>query len=102
MLLCMTYEEFRRQLGKAGLTVKGFAQLIKQTPNSITNYATQGEVPPHLAIIAALMGDMAEAGFDYRTTLARIQFDASKPRGGAIKGKFGGSKQTDLNLLSNT
>ncbi len=97
----MTYEEFRRQLGKAGLTVKGFAELIKQTPNSITNYATQGEVPPHLAIIAALMGDMAESGMDYRGTLARIHFSPSKPRGGAVKGRFGGSKQIDLNLSSN-
>ncbi len=97
----MTYEEFRRQLGKAGLTVKGFAELIKQTPNSITNYAAQREVPPHLAIIAALMGDMAEGGLDFRATLARIQFEASKPRGGAVKGRFGGSKQIDLQLSSN-
>ncbi len=102
MIPAMTYDEFRRQLGKAGLTVKGFAELIKQTPNSITNYAAHGAVPPHLAIIAALMGDMAEAGFDFRTTLARIQFEASKPRGGAVKGKFGGSKQADLILSSNT
>ncbi len=102
MISAMTYDEFRRQLGKAGLSVKGFAELIKQTPNSITNYAAQGGVPPHLAIIAALMGDMAEAGFDFRTTLARIQFDASKPRGGAMKGRFGGSKQTALILSSNT
>lgn len=98
MLRRMTYEEFRRQLGKAGLTVKGFAALIKQTPNSITNHAKQGEVPPHLAVIAALMGDMAEGGLDFRTTLTRIQFDASKPRGGATKGRFGGSKQNVLNL----
>jgi hypothetical protein len=96
MISAMTYDEFRRQLGKAGLTVKGFAELIKQTPNSITNYATQGAVPPHLAIIAALMGDMAESGLDFRTTLGRIQFDANKPRGGAAKGRFGGSKQNDL------
>ncbi|MCL1886724.1 MAG: XRE family transcriptional regulator [Betaproteobacteria bacterium] len=101
MILVMTYDEFRRQLGKAGLTVKGFALLIKQTPNSITNYATHGEVPPHLAIIAALMGDMAEAGLDFRTTLARIQYEASKPRGGAIKGRFGGAKQINLNLIPN-
>ncbi len=92
----MTYDEFRRQLGKAGLTVKGFAELIKQTPNSITNYAVQGAVPPHLAIIAALMGDMAESGVDFRSTLGRIQFDANKPRGGAVKGRFGGGKQNDL------
>lgn len=98
----MSYEEFRRQLGKAGLTVKGFAELIKQTPNSITNYAAQGEVPPHLAIIAALMGDMAESGQDFRATLARIEFEASKPRGGAMKGRFGGNRQIDLQLPSNT
>lgn len=88
----MTYDEFRRQLGKAGLTVKGFAALIKQTPNSITNYATLGDVPPHLAIIAALMGDMAEFKVDFRATLNRIEFEASKPRGGATKGRFGRSK----------
>lgn len=102
MILGMTYDEFRRQLGKAGLTVKAFAKLIKQTPNSITNYATHGEVPPHLAIISALMGDMAESGFDFRSTLTRIQFEASKPRGGAIKGRFGGTKQIDLDLTQNT
>ena len=96
MIAAMTYDEFRRQIGKAGLTVKGFAVLIKQTPNSITNYATHGEVPPHLAIISALMGDMAEAGQDFRATLSRIHFDAGKPRGGATKGRFGGSKQDDL------
>lgn len=92
MNLTMIYDEFRRQLGKAGLTVKGFAELIKQTPNSITNYSKQGSVPPHLAIIAALMGDMAENGQDFRTTLGRIQFDHNKPRGGAVKGRFGGKK----------
>jgi hypothetical protein len=98
----MTYDEFRRQLGKAGLTVKGFAVLIKQTPNSITNYAAQGEVPSHLAVIAALMGDMAEAGLDFRSTLKRIDFGASKPRGGTIKGRFGGSKQYSLQFPQNT
>lgn len=94
----MTYDEFRRQLGKAGLTVKGFAELIKQSPNSVTNHASQGEVPPHLAIIAALMGEMAESGLDFRATLSRIQFEASKPRGGARKGRFGGSKQKSLQV----
>lgn len=94
----MTYDEFRRQLGKAGLTAKEFAELIKQSPNSITNYAKQGEVPPHLAIIAALMGDMAEGGQDFRNTLSRIQFEANRPRGGASKGRFGGSKQISLSI----
>lgn len=92
----MIYKEFRRQLGKAGLTVKEFAELIKQTPNSITNHAAEGEVPSHLAIISALIADMADAGVDFRTTLGRIEFEPSKPRGGATKGRFGGSKQPDM------
>lgn len=92
----MTYDEFKRQLGKAGLTVKSFAELIKQAPNSISNYSKQGDVPAHLAIIAALMGEMAEAGLDFRVTLGRIHFEMNKPRGGAMKGRFGGSKQEDF------
>lgn len=94
----MNYKEFRRQLGKAGLTIKEFAELIKQTPNSITNHAAEGEVPSHLAIIAALMGAMADASVDFRATLNQIEYEPSKPRGGATKGKFGGSKQGDLPL----
>ncbi len=93
MMPAMTYDEFRRQLGKAGLTVKSFADLIKLNPNSITNYATHGEVPPHLAIIATLMADMADHGLDFRAALARIQFAAAKPRGSLAQGKFGGNKQ---------
>ncbi len=98
MIAAMTYDEFKRQLGKAGLSVKGFAELIKQHPNSITNYAAQGDVPPHLAIIAALMGQRADPGLDYRGALSRVHFEASKPRGAAAKGRWGGSKQKDLLL----
>ena len=74
--------------------------MIKQSPNSITNYATQGEVPAHLAVIAALMGDMAEGGLNFRVTLSRIQFDACKPRGGAVKGRFGGGKSSSPESVS--
>lgn len=98
----MTYDEFKRQLGKAGLNISQFAKLIKQTPNSITNYSSHSEVPPHLAIISSLMGDMADAGLDFKKTLSKIEIRANKPRGGAQKGKFGGSKQEMLNLTSNT
>lgn len=95
MIVAMTYDEFKRQLGKAGLSVKSFAELIKQNPNSITNYAALGEVPPHLAIIAALMGDMAESGLDFRDTLVRIRFDASKPRG-SLKGLLGNNRHEEV------
>ena len=67
----MTYTEFKRQLGKAGLTVRAFAALMGQTPNSITNYASKGEVPTHLAIIATLMAEMVDAGIDFRLALRR-------------------------------
>ena len=67
----MTYTEFKRQLGKAGLTVRAFAALLGQTPNSITNYASRAEVPSHLAIIAVLMAEMADAGMDFQSLLRR-------------------------------
>lgn len=69
----MTYTEFKRQLGKAGLTVRAFAALLGQTPNSITNYASRGEVPAHLAIISVLMAEMAEAGLDFKVGLQRAR-----------------------------
>lgn len=53
-----------------------------------------------MAIIAALMGDMAESGQDFRATLSRIQFDAAKPRGSAVKGTFGGIRQAEQKLIN--
>jgi len=32
----------------------------------VTNYAKSGEVPSHLAVIAALLGEMAERKIDFR------------------------------------
>lgn len=98
MMDSMNYEEFRRQLGKAGITAREFGEVLKLHPKSITNYSQQGEVPSHLAVIVTLMGEMAEHGMDYRGALSRIQIAPNKPRGGAMKGRFGGSKQIDLQL----
>jgi len=92
----MTYEEFRRQLGKAGLTSKQFADLVKLNSNSITNYATQGEVPAHWAVVAVLMGEMAEHRIDFRPLLENIDISPRKVRGSAAKGKFGGNRQMDF------
>lgn len=88
----MDYEEFRRQLGKAGLTAKEFAELVKLNRNSITNYAQSGAVPSHLAVIAALLGEMAEHKIDFRDVLSRIEITPNKPRGLGI-GKFGGNQK---------
>lgn len=84
----MDYEEFRRQLGKAGLSAKEFAELIKLNRNSVTNYAQSGTVPSHLAVIATLLGEMAERKIDFRDVLSRIEITPNKPRGSG----FGGSK----------
>lgn len=92
----MIYSEFQRQLGKAGLTLREFADLIKMHRNSVSNYAKFGEVPSHLAVIATLLGAMADKKVDFRSILASIEIEPKKPRGGAAKGRFGGSKKTDL------
>src|SRR3989344_2459701 len=60
----MNYIEFQRQLGKAGLNIREFASLVKMNSNSVTNCAQRGEVPSHLAVIASLMGEMADHQID--------------------------------------
>jgi hypothetical protein len=94
----MTYDEFQRHVGKAGLTIKAYAALVRMNPISVSNYAKKGEVPAHLAIIAALLGEMADRGIDYREVLSRIEAPPKKPRGAAKLGKFGGNKQMNLRL----
>jgi hypothetical protein len=89
----MTYEEFQRQIGKAGLSQREFAEMIKMNPTSLSNYGKTGQVPSHLAVIAALMGEMADRSLDFREVLSRIEISAKKPRG---NGRFGGDRQLDL------
>lgn len=77
----MEYDEFRRHLGKAGLTTRSFAELVKLNRNSITNCAQKGVVPSHLAVISALLGEMAEYKVDFYDVLSRIEITPNKPRG---------------------
>lgn len=88
----MTYIEFCRQVRKAGLSLKGFALLVRMNRNSITNYKKSKEVPTHLAIMATLMGEMAEHEIDFITPLRNIDVQPRKPRGLA-KGQFVGKDQ---------
>jgi hypothetical protein len=94
----VTYNEFLRQLGKAGLSIRSFAALIRMNRNSVSNYARRGEVPAHLAVIAALLGEMAERGVDFRGVLGKLEIGSKKPRGGSRRGHFGGDPQRDLGL----
>jgi len=95
----MTYDEFSRQVGKAGLTIREFADLIKMNRVSLSNCARRGEVPSHLAVIATLLGEMAERKIDYRPLLSSVEIKRKKPRGAGVGGKFGGDKQIGLELF---
>lgn len=89
----MVYDEFKRHLGKAGLSIKELAELLRQNPNSYTNYKTKGEVPDHLAVIVALMGEMADHGLDFRMIVSGLDIAPNKPRGAAKDAQFGGNRK---------
>jgi hypothetical protein len=61
-------------------------------PNSISNYARNGELPTHLALIAVLVAELSVHGIDYRKATARIDVAPKKPRGGGRLGRFGGDR----------
>lgn len=94
----VSYEEFIAELGKAGLSVRRFADFLGMHPNSVSNNATRGEVPSHLAVIAALLAELHIQGISYERIFSRLNLSKKKPRGGASPGKFGGDKQGQLRL----
>lgn len=94
----MPYADFLAELGKAGLSVRAFAELIGMNPNSISNYARSGELPTHLAMIAVLVVGINELGGDYRQIMSKVALTRKKPRGGARQGHFGGDRQSSLGL----
>jgi transcriptional regulator with XRE-family HTH domain len=77
----MTYSEFRRQLRRTGTSVREFADLLQMNRNSVSNYASSGTVPTHLAVIAALIAEMAEHGVDFRQAFNAVAVEPKKPRG---------------------
>lgn len=83
----MDYNEFQRHIGKAGLRLNEFASLMQMNPVSLSNYRQKGEVPMHLAVIAVLLGEMADRGIDYRPMLSAIKITPKKSRGVEFKGK---------------
>lgn len=92
----MTYQEFQRHIGKAGLTLSEFAELICMNRVSISNLSKKGEVPSHLAIIACLLGEMGEQKIEFRLLIANIGLEPKRPRGAAAEGRFGGNPQGDF------
>jgi transcriptional regulator with XRE-family HTH domain len=94
----MLYANFILELDRAGLSVRAFAELVGMNPNSISNYARAGDLPSHLAIIAVLVAELGSRGLDYRQAIAKVEIAPKKPRGGAQRGRFGGDRQTSLDL----
>ena len=95
----MTYDEFQRHIGKAGLKLNQFADLVKMNHASISNMKRCATVPTHLAIIATLLGEMAEREIDFRSILGEIEISYKRPRGAGV-GKFGGNKQNNLDIFN--
>ncbi len=55
-----------------------------------------GTAIEHWAVVALLMGVMADHKLDFKEALSGIEIEPNRVRGNAAKGRFGGSKQTDL------
>lgn len=68
----MEYVEFRRHLGKAGLTVNQFAAYLGVRPASISNYSKVGIVPQTYAILVVLLGDAVDRGVSIPQLLGRF------------------------------
>ncbi|WP_145723284.1 XRE family transcriptional regulator [Mesorhizobium tianshanense] len=94
----MSYDDFIAELDKAHLSVREFAQLLGRRPNSISNNRKLGEVPDHLAVIAALLAELQIRDIPFRPVLKRLGLSPKRPRGAAAVGKFGGEKQGRLEL----
>ncbi|MGQ3141174.1 XRE family transcriptional regulator [Rhizobium oryzihabitans] len=98
--ILMTYDAFVEELARAGLTIREFASLLGMRPNSITNNRKRGEVPDHLAVIAALLSELRHSGVPAAPVFARLGLTKKKPRGAASVGRFAGDKQGTLELRS--
>lgn len=67
----MEYETFESILNSAGLSKKCFAALMGLNATSVTNYAA-GNVPRHLAIIAAFCSEYRRMGMDFESLISTI------------------------------
>jgi hypothetical protein len=68
----MNYEEFRRQLGKAGLNNRSFAALLGIQAQSVNNLKSKGVVPDQLAMIACFMAEYKEMGKDFLEVVGKV------------------------------
>jgi hypothetical protein len=76
----MNYEELTRNIAKAGLDIKEFAELIKANPNSITNLKSKGKMPKNIAVIAVLLGEIVDKGLGYKHLFEKLDLQEQKAR----------------------
>lgn len=76
----MDYKELTRNIGKAGLSIKEFAELIKANPNSITNLSKKEFMPKNIAIISVLLGELAENKIPFKDLLEKLDLQEQKAR----------------------
>lgn len=94
--LNMKYDEFLTELSNAGLNVRRFAELISMNPNSVSNYASTGNVPRHLAVIAMLLAELRRQGVDSQHATERVGAICKKPRGSKRAGRFIREEQAEV------
>ena len=69
----MTYDEFKRELKRAKLSVKMLADLLEMNPNSITNYKRTGTVPLHLGAIAVMLAELSVRGCGLKAVEQKVK-----------------------------
>lgn len=94
----MSYSDFLVELQKIGLSVRAFAKLLGMNPNSLSNYARNGELPTHIALIAVLVVGVAEKDGDYRQIMSKVSLAPKKPRGAGKYGSFGRNPQQAMDF----
>ena len=78
----MDYLEFRRHLGKAGLTINEFAALLQIQPSAVSNYSKKSSVPRAYAVLAVVLGDVTDRGIDFREALSRFELHITDSKAG--------------------
>jgi hypothetical protein len=94
------YDEFKRRLGKAGLSLKEFAGLVRVTETSVSNYASRGAVPCHFAVAVTLMAEMADRGLDFRDPLKSLNVEPRRQTDPDRASGFGRARQYKIQLSS--
>jgi hypothetical protein len=81
----MDYADFQHCLNEAGISIKELARLLRQNPNSITNYKQVGRVPSHLAVIVVLMRELAVRQIPFEKVIEDLNLRPNAPRGIPIR-----------------